>query len=172
MTTGMKLALGGIGAFVLYEWLKGQGYVFPSFLQSGGSAATGVAPNVNTAAGNAPVEQQAVTPTTIALMLQKSGLNTSVTQTGWQWNYWYAQARGVPIPHSADNPNDAQQMTIGEWYQYVNAKGVNGLGAIFQIPAYAFSGGRGPRGHLASAVSIRGKEQATGWEKARKVRLI
>lgn len=165
MNGTIKLVLGGIGAYFLYQWYQqNYGQVSTTSPQTGASGGASSGAITAQVTGNTPTEQ---IPTTILMMQQYAQQhNLQEPLTGWQWNWIYQQVRGVPVPTNANNPNNAMKYTLQEWWSYAHG---HGLGAIFQIPAYAFSGGRGPRGHTQSSFRVRGQERASGWERARKV---
>ena len=174
MNSTMKLVLGGIGAYLLYQWYQqNYGQVSTASPQTGASGGASTSSTTAQVTGNTPVEQS---PTTLVMMQKWADQNGygGKLLTAWQWGYIYSQVRGTQAPdpthvfpgYSATN---AKLMSLSEWYAGVKNFGVSGLGDIFQIPAYAFSGGRGPRGHVQSSFRVRGQERASGWERARKV---
>ncbi len=172
MNTGLKLVIGGVAAYLIYEWyLASQNVAAPvaGANQSGGSGATATTTqSTNQQANNAPAEQ----PRTVSAAQLIAAAGGNAPRTADSWNYFYGQVSGVHQSANLFTPtNRGELISVTTYLARRTAAGLSGLGQIYGVPVYAFADGRGPRGAQMIPQDIRGFTRATGWERARKVNL-
>lgn len=133
----LPIALTAAGAYVAYKMglfnsLFGSTPATTSTTGGGGSTGTGV---------NNPTNPSPGTLDTRGLVAQRAGNPNSMTFD--QWNYIYALVRGVPGPDPAmylSADQRARQLTINEWWSYMQQAGMNGLGITARVPRPGLSG--------------------------------
>lgn len=115
-----KLLLMGGAGYLAYEF-----FLKPADPVVSVAPAAGIVP-----ASTAPASTTNAT-TTQALVkaaATKGGFNSGTVD---QWNYFYAQARGIPAPHpdqwGVTDANRAQTLTFDEWWSLASSHGLSGV---------------------------------------------
>lgn len=134
MNSIVKIGLIGAGAFVAYElFFKGH---LPPILSS-------VPPSATSSATQQPQNTPSPASVSVAAAATTKDLIVRAAQSGapagwdhlytWdQWNYFYAQVRGVPGPDLSNawpGRDRGYRMAIDEYWAAMTAQGLSGLGS-------------------------------------------
>ena len=130
----LKLALGAGAAYVFYQW----------FLAPASAAAQGTGTPTPASAPTTASTQAATLTTTQQAVINaagNAGVSPNAMQTFFQWNFYYQQARGVPVTvdpavaFPGKDPNN-YLMSFTEWWAGVSANGLSGLGGNYAISRF------------------------------------
>lgn len=136
MKTLTTVALVGVGGYLAYQMGLFNSLFGAAPATTGTTGGGSGSSNVNN-----PTNPPPGTLDTRGLVAQRAGNPNSMTFD--QWNYFYAIVRGVPGPDPAtylSGDQRARQLTINEWWAYMQSAGMNGLGILARVSRPGLSG--------------------------------
>lgn len=132
MNALVKVAIGGAGAYLLYNYAKSSGMLdggSPAPVPAAGGAAAQppVVPATGTVVSPPASGSAAGTPDLLNLMRAEAALDPIwlPQMNVHQWCYLYSKVRNTPCPPPpADSP---ASMTMADWYSLMRPLGVSGV---------------------------------------------